>query len=350
MVKPIIVIADCDEDYVMALEEKILEEFGEKVELEIITEKYYFHQYFSCQRTVEVLLVGEELYFEELQKNNISNILVLHENLIGIIEKDSHIKPIIKYSSTNKIYQQIINANSCLAKLCTDKQLSKTKVIVVYSPIGGVGKTTLALGVGAYLAKEYKVLYIGAERMNTFQYHFKTATGIPNSVGMELAESDLELYIKIESMIETEILDFFRPFSVNLSALNLDYSVYNKIIKIIKEADEYDYIIVDTDIVFDKTKAVMITEADNVILVGNRNQKTKYVMNILKENMVYDNLEKYFYICNCNEKNKDDEKVLDIFESFIVSDFVKYIDNIEEIDLQQLAEEKDIQKISLLVM
>jgi hypothetical protein len=66
--------------------------------------------------------------------------------------------------------------------------------------------------------------------------------------------------------------------------------------------------------------------------------------------MVYENFEKYFYICNRYQENKKDEKEIDIFDSFIVCECVKNIENIEEIDLQQLAEEKDIQKISLLVM
>ena len=274
--KPVVVIADFEEDYVVVLEEKILEEFGDKVELEIITEEHYFQTYFTQQRTVEVLIVGEEFYFSELEKHNIRNIFVLHEKLVDMIEKDSVVKHIIKYSSANKIYQQVISSNNCLSKLCANKQLSKTKVIVVYSPVGGVGKTTLALGISAFLAREYKVLYIAAERMNIFQYHFNAATSIPNSIAMELGESDTELYTKIKNVIETEFLDYFQPFSVALSALNLDCSIYNKIIKNVKEANEYDYIVVDTDTVFDKAKAVMIAKADNVVLVGDDKQKTKY--------------------------------------------------------------------------
>ncbi len=347
MTRPVVVLADFDEDYIAVLEQKLVEELGEKVELEIITNQQYFQEYFAQQREVEVLIVSEELYFSELRQNNIKNIFVLHENPVDIIEKDSTVKKILKYSSTNNIYQQVINSNNCLAQVCTDKQLSKTRVVVVYSPMGGVGKTTLALGIGAYMAKEHKVLYINAERMNTFQYYFKTTTTISNNVAMDLNNSEGELYTKIKGIIDTEIMDYFQPFGVALSALNLDYFIYNKIIKAVKEADEYDYIVVDTDTVFDKAKAVMIAEADNVILVGNRNQKTKYSMNVLKKNMVYDNFEKYFYVCN---RYKANEKVLDIFDDYIVSDCVKEIENIESIDVQQLAEERDIQKISLMVM
>lgn len=200
------------------------------------------------------------------------------------------------------------------------------------------------------MSKEHKTLYINAERMNTFQYHFEMATCIPNSKGMHLADSEENSYTTIKNMINSEGLDYFQPFGVDLSALNLEYSIYNNIIKKVKEADEYDYIIVDTDTVFDKTKAVMISEADNVILVGNGKKKTRYCMNILKRNMIYEYSEKYFYICNCYEKPRENDNVLNIFDESIVSDYVKKIENIENINLQQLAEERDIQKISLLVM
>ena len=347
MTKPVIVLADVDEEYITALEEKFIEELREKVELEIITEQSYFEEYFKRQTPVEVLVVGEQLFFHDLEKNNIKNIFVLQENMVEAIDNTAIVKHVLKYSSTNKIYQQVIGANSCLSKICSEKHLSKTKVIVVYSPIGGVGKTTLALGMGSYMSKGRKVLYINAERMNTFQYFFNDVSTIPNNVGMELGNTNSELYAKIKGLIATDALDYLLPFGVALSSLNLDYSIYNKIIESVKEADEYDYIIIDADTVFDMTKAVMLAKADTVILVGNQDEKTNYVMNILKKNMVYDNPEKYFYVCNCYEENKS---IFDEFDDFIVSDNVRKIEHIDKFNLKLLAEEKDIQKISLLVM
>lgn len=349
MIKPVVVIADSNEDYVVSLEEKFMEEFGEKVELEVITEKSYFEEYFAEKRMVEVLIVEEAWYFTELQNQNVKNIFVLQENFTGVTEKDSMVKKIEKYSSTNKIYQQVMDSNNCLEKIKTEKELSKTKVIVVYSPMGGVGKTTLALGIGSYIGTEKKVLYINAERMNTFQHHFKSEETIPNRVAMGLMASD-DLYLKIKGVIGVEEIDYLYPFTMALSSLGLEYSIYNKIIEAVKEAKEYDYVIVDTDTVFDREKAWMIAKADKVVLVGKQGKETAHAMAVLSKNMDYDSMEKYFYICNNYDENRQRERFSEVYENCPVRDVVKHIAGIEEYGLQQLALKREIQKISLLVM
>ncbi|MCM1199448.1 MAG: AAA family ATPase, partial [Clostridium sp.] len=46
----------------------------------------------------------------------------------------------------------------------------KPQIILFYSGAGGVGKTTISMGVAAYLAQNYKrVLYINAARLQMFQ-------------------------------------------------------------------------------------------------------------------------------------------------------------------------------------
>ena len=57
MSKPRIIIADTDISYIIPLQVKFIEEYFEKVELEIITDREYFMTLFSAPQRADFLLV-----------------------------------------------------------------------------------------------------------------------------------------------------------------------------------------------------------------------------------------------------------------------------------------------------
>lgn len=351
MARPIVILADTDEDYMSALEMKFIEEFGEKIDLEVITEKLYFEEFFHEIRTIEVLIVGESLYSSAIKEQNIENIFVLKEGMNGTVRSNSTIQEIFKYSSTGKIYQQVIETNRRLAEIEEEKNDDKTKVVVVYSPVGGAGKTTLALGIAACFAKNrQKVLYINAERMNTFQCNLQDETTIPNNDAIRLADDTVNLYVEVKSMIRTEVMDYLSPFGAIISALNLEYSIYNKIIDSVRKEKEYDFVIVDTDTVFDMDKAEMFTKADRIVLVGNQTKQSEYAIKVLERNIDCSNNEKYVYVCNCYEGTGEGEDLLTIQNDSGMCVNVGKIKGMDKLTLESLAEQKDIQKLALLII
>ena len=67
MSRPRIIIADTDVNYIQSLQLKFIEEFFEKIDLEIITEREYFDELFSVPQKAEILVVSEDLYESSLQ-------------------------------------------------------------------------------------------------------------------------------------------------------------------------------------------------------------------------------------------------------------------------------------------
>ena len=63
MGKPRVVIADAEEAYLAALQQKFIETFFDRIDLEIITEKPYFDFLFSAPQKMDILVVSEEFYF-----------------------------------------------------------------------------------------------------------------------------------------------------------------------------------------------------------------------------------------------------------------------------------------------
>ena len=79
MSRPRIIIADTDVNYIQSLQLKFIEEFFEKIDLEIITEREYFDELFSVPQKAEILVVSEDLYESSLQRHNISKVFLMVE-------------------------------------------------------------------------------------------------------------------------------------------------------------------------------------------------------------------------------------------------------------------------------
>lgn len=347
MEKTTVILADPDEKYLAPLEVKFLEELDAQIELEVITQKAYFERCFSAPKSADVLVVSESFYSRELQKHNIESIFVLAEQPDEGGTEDLGITKIFKYTSIKEIFNQIMALSSIRARA---QKKAEAVVALFYSASGGVGKTTLALGVSAFLAKSYKkVLYINAQRLHSFQYYFKNTAAIPNRAYCELVNGGANLFNRIQYTVRNELFDYLPPFGAALSSLNIDFSVYGEIIQSAKNAGKYDVIVVDTDTVFDEDKAELITLADKVILVVSQTESAAFAARTLLQNMSCRDDEKYCFVCNNFDAEKPNALIsADQKPGFIINEYVGHISDADSVSA--LARQADIQKISYLII
>ncbi len=120
------------------------------------------------------------------------------------------------------------------------------KIIAIANQKGGVGKTTTALSlIGALHLKRYKVLGVDLDPQGSLGF----------SAGLDIENSDTIYEVfkgkkKIDDVIvETEIGDFL-PSNILLSMAELEFNMPAREFllrdKLVKIADDYDYIIIDT--------------------------------------------------------------------------------------------------------
>lgn len=352
MGKKRVILADTEENVLSALEIKFLYELDESVELEIITDARYFEELFSKPQNVDVLVCGESLFDLELKKHNIQDVFLLTESVEESGTADElMVKKIFKYSSPQEIMNQVIYGSS--GDLKNIKKLTKEPILVlVYSASGGTGKTTVAMGVCGSLVKSYnKVLYINAERINSFHRWLNNTASVPNSIASELATAKDDVFHRIRHAIRTEKFDYFPPLPFALSSLNLDVSIYEKLAISAKASGNYDVIVVDTDSVFDSAKATLITKADRVLMIVNQSKSAVLAMNELVRNMNCNDNEKFFFVCNGFDPQKSNALVEESIQTrFIVSEYIGYIKDIDSLMPAHLAGRADVQKTAALVM
>lgn len=349
MGKPVVILADTDGNYLSPLEVTFLEELNEKIELEVITDPNYFTEHFSSPQSAEILVVSEELYSSDLQKQNIANIYVLSENIDEGGTEDLGITKIFKYTTTKEIYNQVVATSSGVIHSGESKS-KETKIILFYSAAGGVGKTTLSMAMCACLAKNYKkALYINAQRINSFQFYLNNSAPISNSIYPELTNADINIFSRIKPVIRTENFDYLPPFAAAISSLNLDFGIYEQIAKSAKATKQYDAIIVDADITFDSAKASLITMADKVVIVTTQTKAAVNATNMLLKNMSCSDREKYLFVCNDFEKNKFNA-ISETKPSFTVDEYIGHVPDGDRMNLSELSSIAEMQKMSFLVI
>lgn len=353
MSKSKIVIADADMNYIVPLQQKFVEEFFEKIDLEIISDRNYFNEFFSSAKKIDVLIVSEDLYFSDIQRHNIGRIFIMTEQYNEFNDDSSlGVDRIYKYTSIKEIFNVIVGKSEYLLNR-SGTTAKAGKIILVTSASGGAGKTTIALGISACLNKNFKkVLYLNAERLQSFQIMLSNVSSIKEpGVYSELGQADTDAFFKLKHTIRNEGFNYIPPFRASLMALSLKYSIFEKIALSAKSSNEYDYIIIDADTVLDEEKFKLIDIADNVVLVTRQTKISVYATNNYISNINNENGDKFIFLCNDFVEGSSNELIApDIISKFTVSNYIEHISDYEQLKASDLASRNDFQKITYLII
>lgn len=353
MAKPRVIIADEDDNYIVPLQFKFITDFFDKIELEIISDRNYFEEFFSKPQNAEILIVSDELYDSSLQRHSILNVFVMMEQLEEGDTGDLNVNRLFKYTSIKEIFNEIIGKSSVVLN-GSNTEKKETQIILVTSAAGGVGKTTVAMGIAASLSMNYKrVLYINASRLQSFQYLLDNNTNLTSpEVYLKLTNKITDdIYKEIKHVIRKELFSYIPAFKASLMSLGIEFSMYKKLAQSVCRSGDYDFIIMDVDNLFGEELIELIDVANRVIVVTKQTKNSVMSTNLFVSNINGITSDKYIFICN--DFNKEDYNSLIRPEIDLRFSIENYIDHISDFDNQSIADYakiQGIQKISLLVM
>lgn len=345
MSRPLIVLADTDEKYLSTLEEKFLREIDDNVDLEIISQKDYFDIYFSTPRTIEIAAIDESIYSSELKKHNINNIFILTEELTRGTEELS-VTYIHKYTGIRQIFNELIHRSREI--LFVDERFEKeTKVISLYSAVGGCGKTSIGLGLANYLSENHRrVLYINTESIQSFSFYLNNKKEMPSEGYKVIKNYKDNIYQNIKQFLREENFSYLPPFMATLDALNLDYAIYTNLLEGVKESKDYDFIIIDIESGYSVEKTQLLQRSDKVLIIMEQDLLSVYKTEYLLRNIDLRDKEKYMFICNKYQEDKKNNFIESkMQEKHIINEYVNFIREPIE-DIKQLSNLDGIKKIA----
>lgn len=311
MARPRVIVADTDESYVIPLQKKFAELFADKIDLEIITDKDYFNQLFSLSQHADILLVSDTLYNSGLKKHDIRHLMILSEHYEPGQTDELDICRLFKYTSVREIFNEI--TGRCKETLYAEQDAGKeTKIILITSASGGVGKTSVAFGLCRCLERNYKkTLYVNADRLQSFQWMLENGEPIRDaSVYAGLSGNLGNVYRIVRHVIRKEGFSYLPPF-----------------------------------------KAALMQLADKILIVTKQTEYAVKATNELIQNVNRNNSDKYIFLCNDFKKEEENALLLPTAaHRFTVSEYIEHLPAYEMKGSGLPVQTPGLQKAAFLIM
>ncbi len=301
-----VVIAGMDEQYLSSLGLGLLKEIGYNVDLSIITEREYFVNFFSRPQNIDVLLIEKELMTDAIQRMHIERVFVLQDTE-ETEDYGQNMTGIFKYSSAKEIYHKIGVIAQPLQGGGRARENGQTRTILVYSPIGGSGKTMLSLALARELARFNKrVLYINMESIQNFQWvlRYKDTVDADFCFGLARHDESIVKGKKALTYIGNEEFDYIRPIAGSTLSYGIKNEDYVFLIRTFMQTGSYDYIVLDTSSELNQCNMDIMGLADRVVTIVQQDAMSIWKTDGFLDNIDYSDQEKFLFVCNRYRESK----------------------------------------------
>lgn len=270
-----LLIADADNDYVEHLSNVLTENYADMFEVSVCSSQKSIIEFLG-RRKVDIVLLDPE-FVPDIKTDDMKLALLLWDGSSSLDTESLELRHIRKYQRISVLVSLILeqyaefSEGGCLA------EDQRGTVTVVWSPVGGSGKTTVALAYGAQRVSEGKrVVYLNLEPFSSTPVYFPE-TGKSISTVFENLDSNVGLLL--QSIRQTDagsgLLYFCRPNNYDDIGILTAADVENLVLSSTKDVDE---VVVDLGDFYDQRTAALMELADTVIAVldGTRCAEVKW--------------------------------------------------------------------------
>jgi MinD-like ATPase involved in chromosome partitioning or flagellar assembly len=275
-----LIIADWEKEYVDALAHYILEKFSGNYLIHSFTNETSLADHLTEENAIyDILLINSSFNKDCLPLKSTGVVIYFSEEMVNKRKSESNF--VYKYQHGDQIIDNIMRIYS--EKSSINKHMhnnsKKTKLVAVYSPAGGVGKSTLALNASIQCARNsMEVFYLNLENSNTTECLFSNIPkpGISNII-YYLKEKAENISAKIEE------IKYLEPdYNIHLLApadniLDLEELLPDELEYLLcelKETENYDVIFIDMPSIFNKKTLAVFDVCDDILLIYTQQQNS----------------------------------------------------------------------------
>ncbi len=289
-----LIIADTDQEYMERLEQYLLKKTQGKYNIIKYTDKDELSHALR-KKKYDILLCAPELYDETITyKHVILSVLLKDE------DENEHM-PDVEVRVINK-FTRITEMIDYIAKEYEEAKSNQPVICCVYSPAGGVGKTTVALSMAiAYARMGKKAFYINLEDFESTHFYFRPREGA--GIGDVLSEfskkRETEFKIneaKIQELkineakqvdMKTGVMYFSQFKDVNVLRTITEEQV-TALIERLTEGGISNAVFIDTSTGLSNINRCLFNLSDKIILVARDNPTTMHKINkfLMSEDIV----------------------------------------------------------------
>lgn len=345
MAKPLMVIVESDLEHLIPLQLKLAETLIDVADIEVISDPDYMEEYFVAPRTIDILVVEEDMYSDRLARHMIGKIIVLTDDM------GEHDEPVYRMEGT-------VGDVVCLFKYCNINTLirymipmewngshineKEPQLIAVISPAGGTGTTTVAVGISACMKQNLKkVLYLNAENYQDFTFYMENKSTLPMEGCSQLKNSDARIYERMKPFLLREEFTYVPPLKNAREMLGITCQNYAALAKAAQKSGDFDFVIVEIGDELSSEALKFLGTVNKILVIVNQDTFSVSKLNVMKYSVNCADKEKYYFICNNFEKEKENAFVSGTEKNTsVISEYVEKI-----VDDSPLRSCKDLRKL-----
>lgn len=269
MAKINIVIGDTDELYLNSIVNYIVEHNNNFDVLSFTVKESMLKYIENRANKIDIIAISDDMTDEKILQSKIPAKILLSD---GSYFEDDNYDTVSKYQKAEAFLNQILMIyaeKTGRADVVIDGGKS-TAVVGFYSPVGGCGKTTLAIASAVMLAGRGKrVFYLNMEKINS-------AVGIINGtqVGtmsdVYLAKKTRGANVGLRIIANKQVLpilgfNYINPAESSLEINELSAEEIVSLIRDFKQLGEFDYVFVDFDGELSNEKIIELGVCDKIV-------------------------------------------------------------------------------------
>ena len=290
-----VLLADTDLDYLAHIELLLLREYSSNIRLELVTSHEYLEQMFREPQKLDILVINECLWQPAFRRQDIRQIFLLSEEEQPKIQTEENDILLYKYTSARDVFSSI---NVVLRRFCGVTTAASTKTIMVYSPQGGSGKTTISMGICAGLtAIGSKVLFINTEALQTLEGYLPETSFMSDALLKQMISGSPTVQ-ELQANIESGLFDYLVPMQYPSASYGVSESAYLPLIQLAVEQLHYDYVVVDCSCEFTAAKSQLMKAASFVVLPFTCSGSGLHKYRKLTQSINTSNRDKFLFIHN----------------------------------------------------
>lgn len=268
-----LLIADSDQDYAEHLSRVLLEKYADMFEMSSCSSAEQLSEILS-RRKYDVALLSPELA-EGIDLQAVQIPLLLWDG--SSAERQKGIDSLQKYQRISAIAGEVLRRFAEISSFGIDPGCTKARITVVWSPAGGVGKTTAALAYAAQkVSKGQRSVYLDLEPFSSLSAFF-TENG--KSISSVFEKLDERAELMLQSIRQEDsgsgIYYFCRPDNYEDISILTEEDTVRLAEAAAVEADE---LVIDLGAGYDHRIAALLDLADTVLFVidGSKLCQTKW--------------------------------------------------------------------------
>lgn len=316
--KPQLIIIDTDSGFLKRYEEDIIRRYSVNAEVQVITDPGFVDAYFSTEQDPDLMLIDEASYGDgsQFEGHSIGKIYLLVPEVEMTKTYPDNVTVLVEFMPKEEIFEKIDmalwsedEAESAAQAEDETPAPKQTRVVAVYSPIGGCGKSLVCVALARKLKMlDQKVLLVGCDDTQSLSVYLPGENYASPELAEKLIHPDEDTYWTILQNIKTDVVSYLLPFEKSLGMMNIGLEEFDVLIHTLVEKQDFDFIILDMGTRLTREITERLNKIKALILLTEANVLANRKMQKLLKNSEL--LPKCQCMIIANEYQSDDTRVL----------------------------------------